>query len=66
MNAIRYLNMLFIPCMKMSICDCSCYIFIVDYRLALCMIAAMPASIYNFRQLKAVKPAFHNKRECQV
>ncbi|NLJ95666.1 MAG: ABC transporter ATP-binding protein [Clostridiales bacterium] len=39
-------------------------IFTVDYRLALCMIAVMPASIYiTFRQLKAVKPAFHNIRE---
>lgn len=39
-------------------------IFIVDYRLALCMIAVMPISIYiTTKQLKAVKPAFHNIRE---
>lgn len=39
-------------------------IFVVDYRLALCMIAVMPISVYiTIKQLKAVKPAFHNIRE---
>lgn len=39
-------------------------IFIVDYRLALCMIAVMPISVYiTIKQLKAVKPAFYNIRE---
>lgn len=39
-------------------------IFTVDYRLALCMIAVMPASVYiTSKQLKAVKPAFHKIRE---
>lgn len=38
-------------------------IFIVEYRLALCMIAVMPLTIYvTYKQLKSVKPAFHNIR----
>lgn len=39
-------------------------IFIVDYRLALCMIAVMPLTIYvTYKQLTSVKPAFHNIRQ---
>ncbi len=39
-------------------------IFIVEYRLALCMIAVMPLTAYvTAVQLKAVKPAFHNIRQ---
>lgn len=39
-------------------------IFVVDYRLALCMIAVMPLTIIvTAKQLKAVKPAFHNIRQ---
>jgi len=39
-------------------------IFTVDYRLALCMIAVMPITIFTTRkQLKAIKPAFHNIRK---
>lgn len=39
-------------------------IFIVEYRLALCMIAVMPLTIYvTYKQLKTVKPAFHNIRK---
>ncbi|TAH64652.1 MAG: ABC transporter ATP-binding protein [Anaerolineaceae bacterium] len=38
-------------------------IFIVDYRLAICMIAVMPLTVYvTYKQLKTVKPAFHNIR----
>lgn len=38
-------------------------IFTVDYRLALSMIAVMPITIFfTYKQLKAVKPAFHNIR----
>ena len=39
-------------------------IFTVDFRLALCMIAVMPITIWaTAKQLKAVKPAFHNIRQ---
>lgn len=39
-------------------------IFIVDYRLALCMIAVMPLTAFvTYKQLKSVKPAFHNIRQ---
>ncbi|NLY49175.1 MAG: ABC transporter ATP-binding protein [Clostridiales bacterium] len=39
-------------------------IFVVEYRLALCMIAVLPlTALVTFRQLKAVKPAFHNIRQ---
>ncbi len=39
-------------------------IFMVDYRLALCMIAVMPLTIYvTAKQLKSVKPAFHKIRQ---
>lgn len=39
-------------------------IFMVEYRLALCMIAVMPLTIYvTAKQLKAVKPAFHEIRQ---
>ena len=39
-------------------------IFIADYRLALCMIAVMPITVSaTYRQLKEVKPAFHNIRK---
>lgn len=39
-------------------------IFVVDYRLALCMIAVMPLTVYvTAKQLKSVKPAFHNIRQ---
>lgn len=39
-------------------------IFIADYRLALCMIAVMPFTIFTtYKQLKEVKPAFHNIRK---
>jgi ATP-binding cassette subfamily B protein len=39
-------------------------IFTVDYRLALCMIAVMPiTAVLTRKQLKAVKPAFHNIRQ---
>jgi len=39
-------------------------IFVVDYRLALCMIAIMPITILAAaKQLKAVKPAFHEIRQ---
>jgi ATP-binding cassette subfamily B protein len=39
-------------------------IFIVEYRLALCMIAVMPLTIYvTYKQLISVKPAFHNIRQ---
>ena len=39
-------------------------IFTVDYRLALCMIAVMPITIFmTKKQLNAIKPAFHNIRK---
>lgn len=39
-------------------------IFVVEYRLALCMIAVMPLTVLvTAKQLKAVKPAFHNIRQ---
>lgn len=39
-------------------------IFTVDYRLALCMIAVMPLTVITTRkQLKVIKPAFHNIRK---
>lgn len=39
-------------------------IFTVDYRLALCMVAVMPITIYlTAKQLKAIKPAFHKIRQ---
>ncbi|HCA70311.1 MAG TPA: ABC transporter ATP-binding protein [Lachnospiraceae bacterium] len=39
-------------------------IFIADYRLALCMIAVMPITVWaTYRQLREVKPAFHNIRK---
>ncbi len=39
-------------------------IFTVEYRLALCMIAVMPLTIYvTYKQLISVKPAFHNIRQ---
>lgn len=39
-------------------------IFVADYRLALCMIAVMPFTIFTtYKQLKEVKPAFHNIRK---
>lgn len=39
-------------------------IFTVDYRLALCMIAVMPLTAFlTYKQLKAVKPAFHTIRK---
>jgi ATP-binding cassette subfamily B protein len=39
-------------------------IFIVEYRLALCMIAVMPLTIFvTYKQLVSVKPAFHNIRQ---
>ena len=39
-------------------------IFIVEWRLALCMIAILPlTALTTAKQLKAVKPAFHNIRQ---
>ena len=39
-------------------------IFIVEWRLALCMIVELPISAFvASRQLKSVKPAFHNIRQ---
>lgn len=39
-------------------------IFVADWRLALSMIAVMPITIWaTYRQLKEVKPAFHNIRK---
>ncbi len=39
-------------------------IFIVDWRLALCMIAVLPVTaLYTSKQLKAVKPAFQRIRQ---
>jgi ATP-binding cassette subfamily B protein len=39
-------------------------IFTVDYRLALCMIVVLPlTAVTTYKQLKAIKPAFHNIRK---
>lgn len=39
-------------------------IFTVDYRLALCLIALIPlTALTTMKQLKAIKPAFHNIRQ---
>ncbi len=39
-------------------------IFVVDWRLALCMIAVLPISAFvASKQLRKVKPAFHNIRQ---
>ena len=39
-------------------------IFVVDYRLALCMVAVMPITVWiGYKQMKSVKPAFRNIRE---
>jgi ATP-binding cassette subfamily B multidrug efflux pump len=39
-------------------------IFVVDWRIALCMIAVIPLTAFiTAKQLKAVKPAFHNIRQ---
>ena len=39
-------------------------IFVVEYRLAFCMIAVMPLTVFvTYKQLNAVKPAFHNIRQ---
>ncbi|MGB8453885.1 MAG: ABC transporter ATP-binding protein [Anaerocolumna sp.] len=39
-------------------------IFTVDFRLALCMIAVMPITVFTaYKQLVAIKPAFHNIRK---
>lgn len=39
-------------------------IFVVDWKMALCMIAVLPlTAITTAKQLKAVKPAFHNIRQ---
>lgn len=39
-------------------------IFVVDYRLALCMVAVMPVTIWTTaKQLTSVKPAFHKIRK---
>jgi ATP-binding cassette, subfamily B, multidrug efflux pump len=39
-------------------------IFVVDWRMAVCMIAVLPlTAVTTARQLKAVKPAFHNIRQ---
>lgn len=39
-------------------------IFVVDWRMAVCMIAVLPlTAITTAKQLKAVKPAFHNIRQ---
>jgi len=39
-------------------------IFVADWRLALSMIAVMPITVWaTYRQLKEVKPAFHNIRK---
>lgn len=39
-------------------------IFVVDWRLALCMIAVLPiTALYTAKQLKSVKPAFHRIRQ---
>jgi ATP-binding cassette subfamily B multidrug efflux pump len=39
-------------------------IFVVDWRMALCMILVLPlTAVTTAKQLKAVKPAFHNIRQ---
>jgi ATP-binding cassette subfamily B protein len=39
-------------------------IFVVDWRLALCMVAVLPiTALYTAKQLKAVKPAFQRIRQ---
>lgn len=39
-------------------------IFTVDFRLALCMITVLPLTAFTtYKQLKAIKPAFHNIRK---
>lgn len=39
-------------------------IFTVDFRLALCMITVLPlTAIMTYKQLRAIKPAFHNIRK---
>jgi ATP-binding cassette subfamily B protein len=39
-------------------------IFVVDWRMAVCMIAVLPlTAVTTAKQLKAVKPAFHNIRQ---
>ncbi len=39
-------------------------IFTVDFRLALCMITILPLTAFmTYKQLRAVKPAFHNIRK---
>ncbi len=39
-------------------------IFVVDWRMALCMIAVLPlTAVTTAKQLKSVKPAFHNIRQ---
>ncbi len=39
-------------------------IFVVDWRIAVCMIAVLPlTAVTTAKQLKAVKPAFHNIRQ---
>ena len=38
-------------------------VFIVDYRLALCMIAVMPLTVFFNKKLLSVKPAFQNIRQ---
>jgi ATP-binding cassette subfamily B protein len=39
-------------------------IFTVDFRLALCMIAVMPITVFiTYKQLNAIKPAFHKIRQ---
>ena len=39
-------------------------IFTVDFRLALCMITVLPLTAFmTYKQLRAVKPAFHNIRK---
>ncbi len=46
------------------LCFALIMIFTVDYRLALCMIAVMPITIFTtYKQLKVIKPAFHNIRK---
>ncbi|WMJ87383.1 ABC transporter ATP-binding protein [Anaerocolumna sp. MB42-C2] len=46
------------------LCFALIMIFTVDYRLALCMIAVMPITVFiTSKQLKAIKPAFHNIRK---
>ncbi len=46
------------------LCFALIMIFTVDFRLALCMIAVMPITVLiTSKQLKAIKPAFHNIRK---